>query len=209
MTMASASLAITSLGGSARRVYVAFGTLLTLLLGVMASSVSAETLLMPNRDMLMSTSQVVWGITTLPNSTGGSPTTYDFDFGDGSPHAVGAVTDRSYIAVNHTFTTPATLTVTLSVTNGGTTETTTTTIRVFNTATESAERIRGVRINSAIEDGLRWLWTDQANRAGNFPAGTTTNWGEYTESFAALVVLAFENHGYILPNNDNAPDRLV
>lgn len=56
----------------------------------------------------------------------------------------------------------------------------------------------------AIEDGLRYLWVSQENRAANFPAATTTRWPGQTwrTSYAALVALAFQNHGYKLPNND-------
>jgi beta-lactam-binding protein with PASTA domain len=174
------------------------------LLAITASAASAETLMMPNRDMLMGTSQVVWGVSTLPNNTPGSPTTYAIDFGDGSAVAAGAVTDRSFIAVNHTFAIAGTFNVTLQVSNAGTTESATAVIRVFDGTLISAEQLRGVRINSAIEDGLRYLWVNQASRATNFPAGATTNWGSsYPESFAALIVLAFENHGYHLPNSDD------
>ena len=49
-------------------------------------------------------------------------------------NATGAVTDRSYIAVNHVFTNTGVLTVTLQVTNGSTTEVATTTVRVFDGA---------------------------------------------------------------------------
>ncbi len=45
-----------------------------------ATAVHAETLLMPNRDYLMGTSEVVWGISTLPNGTA-----FTLDYGDGSP----------------------------------------------------------------------------------------------------------------------------
>jgi len=93
-------------------------TLLTVcLLAITASAASAETLMMPNRDMLMGTSQVVWGVSTLPNNTSGSPTTYSINFGDGSVNAAGTVTDRSFIAFNHTFAIAGTFTVTLQVSN--------------------------------------------------------------------------------------------
>ena len=156
--MASASMAISCLSGSARRACMALGTLIALVFGVMASSVSAETLLMPPRDMLIGpvVSEVVWGVTTLPNHTVGSPTTYTIQFGDGSANASGNVTDRSYIAVNHAFIAAGTFTITMQVTNAGTTETATTVVRVFDPANESLERIRGVRTNRAIEDGLRF-----------------------------------------------------
>ena len=37
---------------------------------------------------------------------------------------------------------------------------------------------RSLGINMAIQDGLRFLWTSQTNRAANFPAGTTTYWND-------------------------------
>src|SRR5258708_5005876 len=92
-----------------------FVVLMLCLLGMMVPAASAETLMMPNRDMLMGTSQVVWGVTTLPNYTGASPTTYSINFGDGSPNATGNVTDRSYLAITHTFTVAGTFTATLQV----------------------------------------------------------------------------------------------
>ena len=51
-----------------------------------------------------------------------------------SPSAVGNVTDRSYIAVNHTYASAGTFTASLQVTNAGTTETATVDIRVFDLA---------------------------------------------------------------------------
>lgn len=180
-----------------------------LLLGSSASTVSAETLMMPNRDMLRGTSEVVWGVTTLPNYAAATPTTYSIDFGDGSLDATGNVTDRSYLAVNHTYADAGTFTATLTVTGVGITETATVEVRVFDPAVISAEQLRGVNTNRAIENGLRYLWVNQASRGPNFPDGVTTNWGSsYPQSFAALIVLAFENHGYLLPNNNSAPTGL-
>ena len=179
-----------------------------LLLGLAVQAASAETLMMPGRDMLTG-SQVVWGVTTLANHTTVTPTTYSFNFGDGTPNATGTVTDRSYIAVTHNFAASGTFTATLEVTRDGVTETASTIVRVFEPTLISPEQIRGVRINSAIEDGLRYLWVNQAARASGFPANVTTNWGSsYPESFAALIVLAFENHGYQLPNDDSVPTGL-
>src|SRR5678816_582544 len=75
-----------------------------------ASAVHAETLLMPDRDYLMGASEVVWGISTLPNGTA-----YTLNYGDGSAVQAGNVTDRSYIAFNHTYAISGTFTVTLTV----------------------------------------------------------------------------------------------
>ena len=189
-----------------RRLATRIALLTSFFIGVGAASVSAETLMMPSRDMLAGGQQVVWGVTTLANHTTAVPTTYTIDFGDGTADAAGNVTDRSYIAVTHTFPASGTFTVTLEVTRAGITETATTVVRVFDAAVIGDEQVRAVRINSAIEDGLRYLWVNQSNRGANFPAGVTTNWGSsYPESFAALIVLAFENHGFRLANNDDAP----
>jgi beta-lactam-binding protein with PASTA domain len=182
------------------------GILAAILWASTAVTVSAETLMMPKRDMLSGAAQVVWGVTTLPNHTAAAPTTYSIDFGDGTAPATGNVIDRSYLAVNHTYTSAGTFTATLTVTRATTIETATVDVRVYDPAAISAEQLRGVRVNAAIEDGLRYLWVNQTSRATNFPAGVTTSWSaSYPESFSALVVLAFENHGYHLENNDDAP----
>jgi hypothetical protein len=161
---------------------------------VTASSASAETLLMPNRDFLRNASEVVWGITTQSNGTA-----YTINFGDGVT-ASGNVADRSYIAFNHTYALAGTFTVTLSV--GA--ESTTTTVRVFDGATLSAADLRGLNINRAIADGLRYLWTTQANRT-TFDTNAITYWGGYSLSTTALVVTAFQNHGYVVPNSNATP----
>lgn len=167
-----------------------------------ASVAHADTLLMPKRDFLMGTPEVVWGVTTLANGTA-----YSINYGDGSAVASGNVVDRSYVAFNHTYPISGTFTVTLTV--GA--ETATTTVQVFNGASLSASDLRGLNINRTIQDGLRYLWTDQEGRAASFPASKFTNWGHYSgyrRSFSALVVLAFENQGYKLSNDDNAPTGL-
>lgn len=177
-----------------------------LLLGAMAAApASAETLMMPNRDMLAGQSEVVWGITTLPNST----STYTIDFGDGNVTAPAPVTDRSYIAVNHTYALAGVRTATLTVTNGATTETATVTIDVYNPASLSAFDLRNLNVNRAIENGLRYLWVSQANRTTfDTTVETNWNWGGFTNAGTALVVEAFLNHGYKLPNSNAMPTGL-
>lgn len=165
----------------------------------MATSVSAETLMMPNRQMLKNTQEVVWGVTTLPNGTG-----YTIDFGDGT-NAAGNVVDRSYIAFTKTYAAAGVYTATLTV--GA--EVATVTIEVFDGALLSAADLRGLNRNRAIQSGLRYLWTTQTNRAGNFPAGVSTSWpGSFTPSATALVVSAFQNHGYRVPNSNVVPTGL-
>ena len=172
--------------------------LTALVLCLVASGAAAETLLMPNRDMLIGTAEVVWGITTLPNA--GS--TYTINFGDGTSVGPTAVTDRSYIAVNHTFAVSGTFTVMLTVNNGATSEAATTTVNVYNPASLSPLDLRNLNVNRAIQDGLRYLWTSQSART-TFDTTTMTNWGNFPGAFTALVVEAFQNHGYRLPNSND------
>lgn len=180
---------------------VGISAMIALMLCIAAPSASAETLLMPDRDVLMGASEVVWGVTTLTNGT----STYTIEFGDGSPNATGTVTDRSYISVLHTFATSGTFTVKLTVVDGATTESGTTVVRSFDSSLISASDLRGLNINRTIQDGLRWLWTAQFNRAANFPAGDKTSWNTSTShdhAFTSLVVLAYQNHGYHVPSTD-------
>ena len=167
---------------------------MALLLFVTASAASAETLLMPPRDFLAGASEVVWGISTQPNATACS-----LEFGDGAVQdCTGA--DRSYIAFNHTYPLAGTYTVTL--TKGA--EVATTEVRVYNAGALSAENLRNLNINRAIQNGLRYLWFSQSNRT-TFDTNNETAWGNFPLPFTALVVLAFENHGYTLPNSNAAP----
>lgn len=174
--------------------------LTALALFVFASAASAETLMMPNRDMLMGTSEVVWGLTTLPNA--GS--TFTIDFGDGNVSAAAAVTDRSYITLNHTYAASGVFVATLTVMNGATTEVATVTLNVYNPALLSAFDLRNLNVNRAIQNALRYLWFSQTNRT-TFDTNNETGWGNFTNPFTALAVVAFENHGYRLPNNNNVP----
>lgn len=164
-----------------------------------ASVAHADTLLMPARDYLMGTSEVVWGISTLANGTA-----FTLDYGDLSPATTGTVADRSFIAFNHTYAISGTFTVTLTV--GA--ETATVPVQVFNGALLSAADLRGLKINKAIEDGLRFLWNTQTNRT-TFDTVPTTSWdGSFPRVGTSFVVLAFENHGYKLPNNASTPTGL-
>ena len=160
--------------------------------------------MMPDRDMLAGASEVVWGITTLPN---GAATTYQINFGDAPPAPFAAVGDRSYIAVNHTYALSNTYTVTLTVKNGATTETATTTVNVYNGGSLSAEALRELNVNRAIQNGLRNLWVTQGNRS-DFDTNIETYWsqnGGVGGAFTALAVQAFQNQGFRLPNSNIAP----
>ncbi len=186
------------------RVRVGVVTWLTALMACFAASAaSAETLMMPDRVSLTTVNTVVWGVTDQANGMA-----YSIDFGDGSPVLNGNVVDRSYIAFNHTYALANTYTATLTV--GA--QSATVDIQVYNPGPPlTEEALRGVNINRAIEDALRYLWVNQTDRAANFPSSVTTNWAGidgYDGPSAALETLAFVNHGYKLPNNNTAPTGL-
>src|SRR5436190_19329806 len=139
-------------------------TIVLALLGVIVAvaGASAETLMMPKRDALRTVPVVIWGVTTLPNSTVASPTNFTINFGDGTANASGSVGDRSFINTVHPFPNAGTFTVTLIVQNGATTETATVDVRVVdpaalglpgtttgNVGPGSNEVYRDVRINMA------------------------------------------------------------
>lgn len=169
-----------------------------IVLAIGASSASAETLLMPKRDARAGVPVVVWGVHTQA----GSPVCA-LNFGDLSAIQDCTGVDRSYIAYAHTYATPGTYTITLTVG----VETTTTTIQIFlpallpGGATGDANRSLG--INMAIQDGLRYFWYSLPNRAANFPTATTASWNnsgfEYADT--SLVVQAFQNQGYKIVAN--------
>jgi len=169
-----------------------------LLLAVGVSSVSAETLLMPPRDARASVPVVVWGVHTQAAGT-----VCSLNFGDLTALQDCTGADRSYIAYAHTYASQGTYTVTLTVGL----ETTTTTVQVFIPALlpggATGDNNRSLGINMAIQDGLRFLWTNQQSRAANFPANTQTSWNNSGFSYAdtSLVVLAFENQGYKIQAN--------
>lgn len=172
--------------------------LATVAIGATATAASAETLLMPTRDARTTAPVVVWGVHTQPDGT-----VCSLDFGDLSPAYNCTGVDRSYIAQAHTYANQGTYTVRLTVGL----ETTTSTIQVFNPALlvggVSGANNRSLGINMAIQDGLRYLWTSQVDRAANFPASTTTSWNDHYADFAvtSLVTLAFENQGYKITAN--------
>ncbi|MEJ2604646.1 MAG: Ig-like domain-containing protein [Gammaproteobacteria bacterium] len=156
---------------------------------------AAETLMMPDREGIVGEDVVVWGVT----DQGGN---YTIDCGNGSTDTA-AVSDGSYIAFVCTYAAEATYTASLTV--GG--ETDTALVSIFDPALIDDFTERAVRVNMAIEDGLRWLWVNQAGRAANFPGGTTTEWagGTWRNPYTSFVVLAFENQGYRLSNDNTAP----
>lgn len=165
-----------------------------------ASAASAETLLMPTRDARTTAPVVVWGVTTQVQGPG---LPCALDFGDLTPAFNCTSVDRSYIAQAHTYASQGTYTARLTVGL----ETTTTTIQVFDPALlvggVGGDNNRSLGINMTIQDGLRFLWTSQGNRAGGFPADPTTYWNNsgYPYGDTSLAVLGFENQGYKIAAN--------
>jgi hypothetical protein len=157
---------------------------------------------MPDRDTRMGTDTVVWGVTTQANGTA-----YTLDCGDnaGVQNVAGNVADRSYITLVCNYPNPGLKTATLTV--GA--ESDTVDIQVFDPATITEEENRNLGINMAIEDGLRFLWYNQSNRAANFPDAPVTSWGpSFPASGTAMVTTAFQVQGYQIPSNGAAPTGL-
>ncbi len=160
---------------------------LELTLGVTVAS--ATTLIMPNREARMGTPVVVWGNTTQANGTADS-----IDCGNGTVTPGPTVTDQSYISGTCTYAATGTFNATLTV--GA--EVATAVITVSNPAPGSFAE-RNTKINMAIEDGLRFLYFNQNNRAATFNTNMTSwssSGGMYTAAFSGLAVLAIQNHGH-------------
>jgi len=174
-----------------------------LLIAFTASTATAETLMMPERDTRIGTDTVVWGVTTQANGEA-----YTLDCGDdaGTQNVAGNVADRSYITLVCNYPNPGLKTATLTV--GA--ESDTVEIQAFDPATITEEEVRNLGINMAIQDGLRFLWQSQESRAANFPDSPTANWndGGFRSSATALVVSAFQVHGYQVPSDGSAPTGL-
>jgi len=166
------------------------------IVAITAAAASADTRIMPARQALVGTSIVVWGNTTLANGTA-----YTLDCGNGTS-TVSTVSDRSYIQRSCTYGSANSFTATLTV--GA--ESASTTIAVVDGATAPVVTVRDTKINMAIEDGLRFLYQSQLNRATAFDTNMTT-WVSNTtssssNSFVALAILSFENHGHPFNGTD-------
>ena len=181
-----------------RRMMIALMLAAGVLLGT-ASTASAVTRVMRNRPALVGQAVVLWGNTTQPD---GTPWTLDCGNGVTSN---GVVADESYISRQCTYASVATFTASLTV--GA--EVATVQIGAVNPAA-GTEAHRNARINMAIEDGLRFLYFSQFDRANRY-ATNLTSWrnangaDDRTLVFTALAVLAMQNHGHSIladPNID-------
>jgi len=154
--------------------------------------------MMPDRDALVGEDVVVWGVTDQ------TPGTYELDCGNGVTTGVVAIADRSYIPLVCNYGAPGTYTATLTTQALG--ESDTAAVSVFDGAALTPLELRGLQINMAIEDGLRNLWVTQTGRAAGFPTSVTTFWGpNFQYADTSMTVLAFENQGYGLTNDNVAP----
>jgi hypothetical protein len=163
--------------------------------GVVAAS--AATLIMPNREALVGTPIVVWGNTTQANGTAES-----IDCGNGTVVPGPTVTDQSYISAACTYAATGTFNAVLTVG----VETATAVITVSSPPAGSLAE-RNTKVNMAIEDGLRFIYFNQNNRAATFTTNMTSwssSGGSYTNSYTALSVLAIQNQGH--PVNGPATD---
>ncbi len=175
------------------REHLKVGRLAALAAGIVAlaaATASADTRIMPTRQALKGVDVVVWGNTTLANGTA-----YSLDCGNGAV-TNSTVVDQSYIQRTCNYGAAATFTATLTV--GA--EVATTKIAVVDPAAATAFDLRNTKINMAIEDGLRFLYQAQADRAVAFTTNKTT-WNFATTSnnpnaFGALALLAIQNHGH-------------
>ncbi|MBI3194931.1 MAG: T9SS type A sorting domain-containing protein [Ignavibacteriae bacterium] len=126
----------------------------------------------------------VWG-----NVHGGtSPYKYYLFYGDGAMDS-GNVTDAHNIAKNHTYATAGPKTMKLIVTDAlGRSDSDQSVIQVFASSTQQ------IRVNMAIEKGLRYLYLNQYS---------TGYWADNSNANAStgMALLAFEENGH-LPVND-------
>lgn len=138
---------------------------------------------------------VLWG-----NVNSDDPAlTYEWDFGDASPVAVGAVIDPHYIPESHSYAAVASYTATLTVSDvGGPIGSASVVIDVLDPVPLTPEEKLEIDVNQTIQDGLRWLYLDQNLPTGYWEWG---DWGSDRPAVTAEAILAFENHGY-LPTDD-------
>ncbi|MBI5140789.1 MAG: PKD domain-containing protein [Nitrospirae bacterium] len=128
----------------------------------------------------------VWGAVTF----GTAPFTYVWNFGDGSPNAVGAVSNVRNIAVTHAYVAGSYL-ATLAVTDAnGRVESSTLKLDVVPMTDD-------VKVNLAIQKAMKYLYLNRTLSGSNAYF--------YNYETTPLAVLAFEDHGH-RAKNDVAKD---
>ena len=157
---------------------------------------------MPEYYTFTGTSNIIWGNCHWDAADTVHTGTYNWTFDDGTS-ATGAVSDTTgwgharYIPVTHTYTGEGVYYATLTVTadSDGSSDSDTVKINVYNASTLTAEQLEDVRVNKAVEDGLRWLYNRQHKH------GKWDGYDGYWIAGTGEAVLAFENQGHI-PSND-------
>ena len=153
---------------------------------------------MPDQPAFSGQTMTVWGNS---NAVG---TTYEWDFGDGTPVVTGSITDGHYIKVDHTYTLGTgvlfdTYTATLTVDKGGAGEASKQVNILVVDKTALPTDINGdgtfetelqISVDIAIQDGLEYLYLTQNND------GSWSGTG-YLLGPTGYAVLTFENQGYL------------
>ncbi|MBC8165134.1 MAG: PKD domain-containing protein, partial [Bryobacteraceae bacterium] len=85
-------------------------------------------------------------------NAGGAPMSYDWDFGDGSPHVTGPVSDPYIVEATHSYGSIGSFTAILKVTNTSTAE-----FAIANYSIQVSAKTLATEVNIAIEDGLWYL----------------------------------------------------
>lgn len=164
--------------------------------------------MMPDRDVLSGSQLVVWG-----NNMPGGAANYEIDFGDGTPTTgvlgVAVGNGQSYMPATHTYVTALAqedFTATLKINGVATAASVTITVINHLVAALTADQLLDVKINQAIEDGLRSQYVNQASRelkfGGPFASWSGSDGSSNNMSFTSLAVLAFENHGHSRATGD-------
>ena len=139
----------------------------------------------------------VWGNVKWGDSTAG---TYVWNFGDGSPVAVGAVTNAKNISVNHAYAAAGTYDATLTVTDGNNLSDSAT-VRIYVKPVVDKD----ARIQLAIERGLKYLYLSQNSNGSIYSYDYYSSAGAETSA----AVLAFENRGHKPVTKDQNGDGVV
>ena len=135
----------------------------------------------------------LWGNVTYD---GAGSLTYTWTFGAGEGSATGTVANSENIAAYHTYNNTGSYVARLTVTDGTETDTDTVYIDVVPASLD-------VRVNLAIQKGLKYLYLNKISTTVNGEPAYTWNGSYYVG--APLAVLAFENHGH-LGKNDKSGD---
>jgi len=148
---------------------------------------------------------IFWGAVVPDNGLGFfNDVTYSWNFGDGTDPVTGTVdnldsitgNDARFMTATHTYENAGTKTATLTVTVGGASKPAVTfskSVRI-NVQIDNLE----TRRLKAIEDGLRWLYT-QSRVDGSIAADNVSS--EEIMGLVGLNVLAFEEQGHYAGNN--------